>query len=690
MATTIETQPAPGPEPRPGPLVGPGLGEAPDPRFEPEAGRAPTIVAVVGILLALGLALWLLAGLWGPYPPSGDDTMAHLVRAEFTIRELLPHARLDGWQPRFATGYEQFLFYGPGFTWLVALVHALGFGLLSVAGAFKAASVLAYLALPPSVAYLAVSFGLGRRAAGIAAILSLCIASPYGGVGLPGTFGIGLIPNQLGGAFFCLALGAILRVAAVPTRRRIVIAALSLAGLFVTHAISALILAVFLLLIVPALLVTDRVTRARVRGLAGAVALAAGLAAFWLLPSFAHADLRGILTSWINPLLPQRLADLLAGRILFHQGVIWVLLAGWAFGAWRLWLGRRWALALVVAPFAFLVIADLFLRWDPRNVVSLQLMNRGLGYVGVLLVLPLAVLFATVARTLRWRHVGEALALAGAVALVLVGASVRDVVRQQTPTPQLRAMAAELAKVVPDGARFATQREWPQEIAITGVTAPNNWLAWASGRDTLNVFNVESSTSAGPDYEPDRMTSQSAAQAASELLHLGVTHVAVTDSAAAQQMVKSSLFQVIWRDPPMAVLAVKPVPGSPAPGSLLQTELPADAHLVRSAPERIQLAVRGDRQQLVTVAVGWSPKWHAWVNGTPVRLERSQEGLILLPLPAGASDVVLRFQQDHWDWLGLAITVLTLAGLLLWLRLRRLRLRRRREPGPEPAIDAGS
>lgn len=612
--------------------------------------------------------------------------MAHLVRAEFTIRQLLPHFRLDGWQPRFGTGYQQFLFYGPGFTWLVALLHAASFGTLSVPGAFKVAAALAYLALPPSVAYLAASFGLGRRAAGIAAILSLCVNSPYGSVGLLGTFGVGLIPAQLGGACFCLALGAILRVAADPTRRlyqppiggevlgrRVVVAGVALAALFVTHAISAMILAVFLLVIVPTLRLTDRVSRAQVRGLAGAVGLAGGLAGFWLVPAFAHRDLRGILTSWINPLLPQRLAELLGGHILFHKGVIWVLLAGWAFGAWRVWAGRRWAFALVVAPLAYLVIADLFLRWNPRNVISLQLMNRGLGYVGVLLVLPLAVLLATVARRLRRWCLGDALALAGAVALVLVGASARDAVRQQTPTPQLRAMAAELASVVPDGARFATQREWPKEIALTGVTMPNNWLAWASGRNTLNIFNVESSASWQPDYEPDRMTSQSAAEAAAELRGLGVTHVALTDEAAASAMVASRLFQVVWRDPPMAVLAVKPVPGWPDPGSMLATDVPAEAHLLRGAAEHLEIAVRASHPLLATVAVGWSPKWHARVNGAPARLERSPEGLLQLSLPAGASTVDLRFQQDRWDWLGVAVSATTLLGLLAWPLRRRVR-----------------
>src|SRR6266508_5548578 len=124
--------------PAPAPAEPPGeLSPLPD----PSPGRSARGLALtLGLVVAIALTLWMLVGLWGPAPPSGDDTMAHLVRAEFTIRELLPS--LDGWQPRFGLGYQQFLFYGPGFTWLVALVHWLGLGLLSVAGALMVASVL--------------------------------------------------------------------------------------------------------------------------------------------------------------------------------------------------------------------------------------------------------------------------------------------------------------------------------------------------------------------------------------------------------------------------------------------------------------------------------------------------------------------------------------------------------------------
>jgi len=640
----------------------------------------------VGLVVATALALWMLAGLWGPRPPSGDDTMAHLVRAEFTIRELLP--RLDGWQPRFGLGYQQFLFYGPGFSWLVALLHGMGLGLLSISGAFKVASVLAVVALPPAVAFLARSLGLDARAAGLAAILSLCVLSPYGGVGLPGTFGVGLLPSQLGGVFFCLAFGGAIRVVADRRARWVLLAGVAMAALLVTHAISALILAPFLLIVLPTFRLTEGLSARMAGRLALAAGLAGGLAAFWLVPSFAHLDLRGPLTVFLpNPMLPERLDQIVHTSLLFQPGIVWLVLVGWLFGVWRVASGKRWALGLAAAPLVYLVLADLLLRWSPKNPVSLQLMNRGLGYVGVLALLPLAALLSWIARMTpivaakRWRWVGEAGVLCCAVALVVASGSARGMVRQQTPTPQLQAMAAELARAVPPGARFATQRDFPRELTTAGVSHPDFWLAWASGRDTLNIFNVESSTTPGPDYEPDRMTGQPPDQAANELLRLGVSHVALTYWQAAGAMLSSPRFRLVWRQEPMAVLAVQPRPGQPAPGSLLSGGS-IEASTLEARPQRLVAAVRSEQPILATAAVAWSPKWHATVDRRPVRLERSPDGLLTLPLPAGSSTVVLEFRSDAWDRAGIAGTLLTLAALAAWAARRRRSQRSRAGTGP--------
>ena len=99
---------------------------------------SPVVVGVGAGVVAVMAAGWLTRGLWGAGPLPGDDTMAHLVRAEFGVRWLAPRGRVDGWQPNFGLGYEQYLFLGPGLCWAVAGVHWLSLGLVSVAGAFKA------------------------------------------------------------------------------------------------------------------------------------------------------------------------------------------------------------------------------------------------------------------------------------------------------------------------------------------------------------------------------------------------------------------------------------------------------------------------------------------------------------------------------------------------------------------------
>jgi 6-pyruvoyl-tetrahydropterin synthase related domain len=612
---------------------------------------SPVLVGVGAAVVAVVVAGWLTHGLWGPGPLPGDDTMAHLVRAEFGARWLAPRGRVDGWQPRFGLGYEQYLFLGPGLSWVVAGVHWLSLGLVSVAGAFKVVVIGSFLALPLAVAFLARSFGLGRRAAGLAAVLALCVSNPFGGVGIPGTFDIGLAAHQFGAIPTVLALGGMLRVAVDPRPRWIAFTAAAMAATLVSHAISAVTLAVLLAIVLPTLLATDRPTAAVAIRLAATVALAGALAGFWLLPVLAHHDLHGGLTSWENPPLAERLADIFGGQLLFKSSIlIWLLLAGWLFCVARFQARRRWALALLVCPFAYL--------W-----VSLQLANRGLGYVGLVAVLPLAALLGHLGRRLGW--LGDLASVAGAVVLVVLATGPdRHLTRVDTPSPQLWQLAGLARERVPPGGRLAVQRSYGIEQHNTGVSMPSGWLAWASGRNVANMFNPESSPLAGgPAFAADRITEQPPAVAADELARLGVTHVAVVDDQAGRALFASPRFRVLWHSAPLALLEVRAHPNQPAPGSLLATAAPARAELLRADPEDLVIRVEPAAPTSATVATAWSPKWHATVNGQAAPLGRSPDGLLALALPAGPSTNALSFQPDWWDHLGAAVTLLTLAAL---------------------------
>src|SRR5690349_7433510 len=89
-----------------------------------------TLVLWGGIGLSILLSIWLTWGIWAPGMPAGDDTAAHVVRADYAMEHFFTAGSIDGWQSSFGLGYQQFLFIGPGFSLLVALIQLVSFGAL--------------------------------------------------------------------------------------------------------------------------------------------------------------------------------------------------------------------------------------------------------------------------------------------------------------------------------------------------------------------------------------------------------------------------------------------------------------------------------------------------------------------------------------------------------------------------------
>src|SRR5688572_6979704 len=108
------------------------------------------------------LGAWTLRRLWGDRPPAGLDITGHLARLRVGVRDVVSTGHLDGWYAGAMLGYQAFLLYGPGLTIMVALLRLLTLGTLSDTGALKVLAVLAYLAVPPAMAYLARGLGLRR------------------------------------------------------------------------------------------------------------------------------------------------------------------------------------------------------------------------------------------------------------------------------------------------------------------------------------------------------------------------------------------------------------------------------------------------------------------------------------------------------------------------------------------------
>ena len=657
----------------------------PGPRERQYRPANDTLVLAGGCLVAVALGLWLTSGAWGGGPPAGDDVTAYAIRTDFALDHLIPRLRVDGWQPSFMLGYQEFLFLGPGSTWAMALARLFTLGMLSTMGAVKVVSIVAFVAVPLAVAFLATSLGLSRRAAGVAAILALAVNNPFGG-GLQAIYNVGLIAQQVAVPFFFLALGGMVRLLRDARPRWTVLTAASVAALVVTHTPSLAVLGLMFAIIAvvsvmdnpaavdagPGTVVAPTVHRQSLRRVAVAVLLGAGLGACVLLPAFGHQDLQGPFIGWGTPPFGERLAQVWRGEFLFRPGIPLLMVLGFAYGALRVARGLPLAAAVLAAPFAYIVAAHVLQHEWPSSLVTQQLSNRGIGYAGVLALLPLAALIGWMTLTLD--RVGDFIAVGAAAAIVVMTLGpTRDLAREMmVPVPQMPEAARVLARVVPDHARFATQRDFPGEIPRTNMIQPDRWLAWASGRNTLNIFHATSSVAAGPAFETDHIVDRPPDAVAESLSRYGVTHLVTVSDAAANQIATSARFTEVWRASPLAIFALSPNPGQPDPAALLTADGPTAARVLEAKPEKLVIEVTPDRPVRAQVAVTWSPKWHARLDGRSVALDKNEQGVMALTVPQGTHRLVLTFGLDLWDRLGILLTLATVAlgGGWLWRQRR--------------------
>jgi hypothetical protein len=686
---------------------------------------------------AVALAVYLSRGVWDDGIPIGSDMGAHFVRAETAWDRFFPQGRIDGWQTRFGLGYQQSLFLGPGFSLLAGLLRLLSLGTLTTVGSVKLAMVLAYAAMPPATAVLAWAFGLGRRSIGVAAILSLGVSVTLGGAGLAGMFTWALVPNMLGADLAVLAAAGVVLVLRRPSTGRVLFTAVSLALVIVTHPWAAIVVVVFTLCAAVAFgldwLVThhssngpwaarallrevlrpgpddrpelraDPVWRTAVEAparRAGALlvagALGVALAGVQVLPLVAHRDLKGVDTVFADAPLLDRLGDALRGEDNLRPGMMVLVIAGLVYAALVARVRRPLALPVALTPVLYLVVARAARHLWPANVVAVQLTNRSLFFVGTLGVLAAAMLVGEIGpvvaalRTLlgftgpRRRPPLRPLA---AFALVVVPTAVilvpepppNEWVAAAAPTPALVHAAEELHRRVPDTGRYAVQFS-AREEERAGMWQPWFWLAWASGRNSLNNYNLESSAVSGPLYEGEELGRHAPTVEVERLQRVGVTHVLLIEPEAVPALLANWRMEVVWAEGGLAIAEVRGADGRPSPVPAVWGGAPVAGRVVRADPEHLAFEIASERARRVTLAVGWSPKWRATVDGRPAALGRDRQSQLTVALPEGTATLELDYGPDVADGLGTATSALA-AVLAAALALRRRRPRRSGPPG---------
>lgn len=80
--------------------------------------------------------------------------------------------------------------------------------------------------------------------------------------------------------------------------------------------------------------------------------------------------------------------------------------------------------------------------------------------------------------------------------------------------------------------------------------------------------------------------------------------------------------------------------------------------------ERLRAVIRSTAPTDVTIAINAYPAWRATVNGLPAPIRRSEDGYMVVGVPAGDTEVTLDYQVEPVVWYGRALTVLGLLSVL--------------------------
>lgn len=86
-----------------------------------------------------------------------------------------------------------------------------------------------------------------------------------------------------------------------------------------------------------------------------------------------------------------------------------------------------------------------------------------------------------------------------------------------------------------------------------------------------------------------------------------------------------------------------------------------DTQIVAWQPEEKTFEIGGGRDDFARLAVFYYPHWQAEINGAAVRVEKDENGAILIPLPAGRSLVRVYFQEP------LPVRIAGLLSVAVWL-----------------------
>ncbi|MFZ2455031.1 MAG: 6-pyruvoyl-tetrahydropterin synthase-related protein [Candidatus Altiarchaeia archaeon] len=168
----------------------------------------------------------------------GWDNPAHLVHAKALTETLDLHSLgVWGWYPGWYLGIAHFIFYTPGFYFLVSAVYYSLLGFLSLNTCLKLIVALSYALFPVAIYWMTKNLGYGKRVALYASVFSMA-AHTICGLGLDAIYAIGLYNHHFSIVLFAVFLGMFNRTMRDKKDRLYLPAGLLLGFLFISHIIT--------------------------------------------------------------------------------------------------------------------------------------------------------------------------------------------------------------------------------------------------------------------------------------------------------------------------------------------------------------------------------------------------------------------------------------------------------------------
>ncbi len=638
--------------------------------------RAPTwLWEWLGPTLIVGLATALYGRLLlGDFPVNHDHPIM-LLRAWITGSELLPSGRLAGVSGAMFGGYPANTLYPMGTDLLVCALRGLTGGLASWETAYAWAVYLAVLAYPLGL------YALGRRLGGplagaLAGLAGLIDRGAWFQGGWDFNLSWGVWSMGLSFSMCLWSLWSCERLARHAGRPWLWLgAATSTAYAVVCHPMAIAILGtglplLFLVMLLEGQLGAPGRWLARV---SGALALAALLCAFWVLPFIAHQDWYEPLASSYRP-FADVLRGLLSGNLLVAMAPALAIggLVGLLLGAlrsaptalfWLLWTG----LLLFFSSDSSLLAFDLLERLPSLGQLQFE---RFMYAARAALLLGAGALVAALVSGLAargsaaggWRAHGlralAALALAPLVALAPQAAPLPWFAparpldwASETPWVQdLRAAADHLQ-------RLRAGPEPPARVAVLAAKDDHS-LALLPVLTGLPIFKVGFTPE--NNYRHKFSSRDPAVWRA-----VGVTHALSLGPQPGPDL------EELGRHGRLVLYRFR---GAPAPRAALSG--PGQALVERDEPEDVEVRLTGTGPgSRLTLHLPRYALWRAELDGEPLEIEGASVGdspPVYMSLPARDGLLRLRYRNGAAEWLGRALTVLGLlaCGLLVALGLR--------------------